>query len=1227
MAEEKINIEPVYISYASKSKRIYDEYAKHKVTLVDNRQERDTFVNNLEKSLKLPGINYKIDREDVEGGSITDFENEIGNAAIVVVVLSDKYFISPHCMYEFDMIHKSKTTPTGKVKKIYYTYFDGEIITAEDGTVFKGADFPMKNINLDYYHKVILPFWKERFEKLKEQYFKSDKHCNLSDVEAYFCNHDTNEKSIKKDGNPYLFETTFLDMHNKLSEVSLVKDDRDLAQFIKDHILINQPKVTAKYNWDRLGNLQERKPCVEGLLKKLRQYPYVNITGVGGYGKTTLANLLVFDSDKKIKPPFLNVAYFVVENNVKKAVVNQFKNSDFCTPELKQKLDKWISTDSLDSKYKDVMECLGKCSSLGDWINLFILDINDYDVDLMKSFADKLIDNKNQTDDTRLYPKGWNVLFVSREPVTDDKKVYNFNIDYNIDKTDKINNDIDYLKDIFSIVKEENSRIYNSYYDCNGKPNKQLIQLFEYLRYSPQLIKMLSFKIDKYTKDVYKDLLGTTEKKARDKYEKFNEDEIKDQKTRTKYLRDYLNNLIRLNKLSKGEQRLLTYFMVWPAGSDIKGDVVKCLTEQCCAIETDELRELAFKEAESKGHLICKNDFVYSLHGMLADTLKQQFFERFSFPLFRYLWYRFGVYKRFKQYIVNCESVLSKVSLNDLDSYVNCIVESVYNNDIGNTDNLKNHPKLRTFTDIKNIKKEIEILEQRGQSFDLAIKYLKLGELYYNNPKDYSKSDALVYIHKAVEFLSSTLFDGDTTYDKPDKQRFESFEMIQDLIQGVKISDNRLCEFMGNVYSRMGDWYFREDDDIALEKYNLSIRFFEDESIDDYTDFCSFTKRNIANAYYRYALMLDLSNNKAKSSSFFVEADRIWASFSPETEGNLKGFVKTSYGIYDPEFGFKLVKVEKGSFDMGISEEEIKKCKLNDYQFGQDEFPCHSVAVEEDFYIGMYPVTQGEWEKCVSIINNKTQIHLSDYKAMQKDGYNNQLAFLHKRYGSRVNHLTQYKCDGIGNNNPMNYVSAKDADDFIQGINALGKKYTLPTEIQWEYAARGGSRNERFLFSGVDEIELCADSGKGSITEDGNTAYVVGPSVVGSLRPNILGIYDMSGNVYEWCQDWYKADWYNVGVNRVCSFKDVSDVDYVEPYLEKYYFNGQPVSSSDFIRRNYDQSFVSDRIPARVLRGGSWNSRAQNCLVSGRYGGNPGDRSDELGFRLSLSLQTEKEEK
>jgi formylglycine-generating enzyme required for sulfatase activity len=153
----------------------------------------------------------------------------------------------------------------------------------------------------------------------------------------------------------------------------------------------------------------------------------------------------------------------------------------------------------------------------------------------------------------------------------------------------------------------------------------------------------------------------------------------------------------------------------------------------------------------------------------------------------------------------------------------------------------------------------------------------------------------------------------------------------------------------------------------------------------------------------------------------------------------------------------------------------------------------------------------------------------------------------------------------------MYYVSWEEAMEFCRLLsNKTGRTYTLPTEAQWEYAARGGNCAEGTTYAGSNMIDVVAwyTDNSGSSTHP-----------CGTKRANALGIYDMSGNVCEWCTDWY---------------------------------------SNSYIRDDTNNPTGPSSGYSRVNRGSGWDSKAVRCRVANRFNNSPGYRSYNLGFRVVL---------
>jgi len=258
-----------------------------------------------------------------------------------------------------------------------------------------------------------------------------------------------------------------------------------------------------------------------------------------------------------------------------------------------------------------------------------------------------------------------------------------------------------------------------------------------------------------------------------------------------------------------------------------------------------------------------------------------------------------------------------------------------------------------------------------------------------------------------------------------------------------------------------------------------------------------------------------ISVSSGKRSECTVTLTKIPEPAKPSMPQN---YTETAFGI-----NMKMVYVAGGSFTMGATSEQGSDAE-------SDEKPAHQVTLS-GYYIGAFEVTQGQWEKVMG--NNPSSFKKGDYY-------------------------------------PVENISWEDAQSFCRELShRTGKKYVLPTEAQWEYAARGGSKKEGAKYSGGDAIDAVAwyRDNSGSSTH-----------TVGTKRPNGLGIYDMSGSVFEWCSDWYSSDYYS-------NFPSMNPTGPSSGY-------------------------------SRVLRGGSWIGSAASCRVSERFSISPSSCNNIIGFRV-----------
>ena len=225
---------------------------------------------------------------------------------------------------------------------------------------------------------------------------------------------------------------------------------------------------------------------------------------------------------------------------------------------------------------------------------------------------------------------------------------------------------------------------------------------------------------------------------------------------------------------------------------------------------------------------------------------------------------------------------------------------------------------------------------------------------------------------------------------------------------------------------------------------------------------------------------------------------------------------------------FSMKLVEAGTFQMGGTEYDWEK-------------PIHSVTITKDYYMGETEVTQALWNAVTGMSPT------TDGSAWS----------------------TTY---GLGDNYPAYYISYEDVQSFITKLNSMtGECFRMPTEAEWEFAARGGNKSKGYTYSGSNTIDDVA-------WYINNSSSKTQP--VKTKNANELGIYDMSGNVYEWCSDWYDSSYYSSSPQN------------------------NPIGPATGT--------------IRVNRGGSKGGDAMRCRCADRGGGTPSGQTSSLGFRLAL---------
>lgn len=262
-------------------------------------------------------------------------------------------------------------------------------------------------------------------------------------------------------------------------------------------------------------------------------------------------------------------------------------------------------------------------------------------------------------------------------------------------------------------------------------------------------------------------------------------------------------------------------------------------------------------------------------------------------------------------------------------------------------------------------------------------------------------------------------------------------------------------------------------------------------------------------------------------SIFFLIAGVIFLSFAEHLHAQPPKEITNSIGM-------KLLLIPKGTFMMGSPESEQGR-NVDETQ--------HEVTISKDYYLGVYEITQAQYEKVM--------------------GKNPSL----------------FQGAIVGNENadlPVDNVSWDDVVEFCKKLSDLpeekkaGRMYRLPTEAEWEYACRAGSKT---AYSFDDEEGLLPEYGWFSRNSSRRT------HTVGLLEPNAWGLHDMHGNVWEWCSDWY----------------------------------------GDYPKGAVSDSTGPKEGSYRVYRGGGWNYEAASCRSANRNGYDPTYRINGVGFRLALS--------
>jgi formylglycine-generating enzyme required for sulfatase activity len=273
---------------------------------------------------------------------------------------------------------------------------------------------------------------------------------------------------------------------------------------------------------------------------------------------------------------------------------------------------------------------------------------------------------------------------------------------------------------------------------------------------------------------------------------------------------------------------------------------------------------------------------------------------------------------------------------------------------------------------------------------------------------------------------------------------------------------------------------------------------------------------------------------------------------------------QTNDKLLTNSIGMKLALIPAGKFLMGSPAKEAER---------DEEELQHEVAITRSFYLGVYEVTQQQYEKLMG-------------KAREGGKYNP---------WNRGAHFDAN--NGGGPDHPMEQVTWKQAVEYCKRLSALPEEkkaqriYRLPTEAEWEYACRAGTKTA-FHYGNLLSAEQANFNGNAPYGGAAKGAYLQKTAKVGSYPPNAFGLYDMHGNVAEWCSDWYD-----------------------EKYYSKSPKEDPPGPLQGVLPTSYHNEFF------RVVRGGCWLDEARGCRSAYRFRYQPTEPYRLVGFRVVCEVK------
>ncbi|MBR4325400.1 MAG: SUMF1/EgtB/PvdO family nonheme iron enzyme [Bacteroidales bacterium] len=1092
----------------------------------NGKSDRETFTDELYNELNRRFTVYKM--EDNHTGDIDRFRRKIADSKYIVVVLSHKYVMSAQCMIEWHEIHSHNDLTS---KSIWYVVYDEELMKTDDGTEYKIPSFDFIEADKTYYNNLIVPTW----QKWMSQYPKSAAGALVKKVYETNC-----------------FFDDYVKMRDIMSSLDRVRHktsdcniDRLILSII-DEILENENKslnIDSKYDYNTLvfaplfynssnGNeLFGRLKLAEELYATFfyKKLTCINVYAIGGQGKTMFAHIY----KNKYREKYGRIHHFSIYHGLDSGFVEGFRKvfpKEF-----------WDGVKGYEDREKRIFLIaeLNKIPSIEGKPNLLVLDINIH----KRENVEQLFSPEYMNDFSVLKDR-WHILLLSRYPFQSSFDKANGVRSERICQLPSFEHEPQEARRMFRIISEINEE------KCS---DENLDKVLFQIHYHPLLISVLASYCKRH-KDRIKDAKSIADSLDLSLGEMLPNQDLQHGEGSDFDVYSYLEKLIDFDEFESPECKILLRHLILFPYKYIPMEVIDALIPNKMHKKSFEY----YLNILVSDMVLTTNEEEYRVSGwtieqactMLADDGDEDF-----------RGYTPKKEEEFIKKLEDMEIVLTKFTGYQLhDMLAKTLIKKTEEESI-------TYDYSIFFERIRDmfISPENMVVFRNCFNYVYSLMY-KGGGDSFSKPKDFLKK--IIADHTDLYIFAASHFFYYSDNDVKENVKEKAVESLA----VFKFDKNDDLSYLENVAVALHDLfivlYLTQDIPNAYKSLERAIEIRKticqrQPQVDNY--------RKLATEHYTMCCFSNKIRNRKSLLFHRKEGVAILRKITQPTYEDIilqylilrkQGFIGRLFSIWKiwslkkqintfPD-KFKpspvMIEVEGGLFEMGSEDNDAYR----------DEKPVHPVRVDS-FRLAKYPITQFQW----------------DY--IMGDEYPSCLCVDSHR--------------GFGPDFPMYDVSWEQAQKFIK---KLGRKngivYSLPTEAEWEYAARWGSFKKYNKFCGSDGIN--------------DVAWYIGNSKasahsVGELQPNELGLYDMSGNVWEWCEDLY-------------------DVDFYQNCLDKY-------KNDNYVMAN---PVNIERGSTHVLRGGSWVGSARYCRVSYRYHYYPPDFGDGgTGFRLAIRLHNNETDK